>query len=648
MSEGRAIPFIILDSKEEQFIVAPEATAFLETVKGPVSVLAVVGPYRTGKSFVLNQVIGRKGAFQTGSTVNACTKGIWIWSEPITYTAEDGIERQLLLLDTEGLGAFDQSKTHDTRIFSLAVLLASYLVFNTMGTIDENAIEQLSFVANLTKHIHLTAKDAARAQSATQAGGDEDDELDERAFDQYADIFPRFLWLVRDFCLELVDESGRSITPKEYLEHALTERPGVSMKVMQRNNIRRCLKLFFRMRDCEVIIRPVNNEEELRHVDMLPEDKLRPEFMAQMNNVRSMLFKRTFAKTLYGNSISGSAFLGLSQAYVDAINSGAVPTLSTAWDSVREKECQKAAASAYEVYKKELEGARDSLPLSMDELKKLHRGAKEQALKVYRAGAIGGEAGQYGTELHDKMNHVRLAIIAENEERSREKCTVLLRDGFSRLDEKVESHQYSDVASLLADWTRVQDEYNSRNDLGPCQLIVLGEYTLTKVQDAVSRLSTYFASQFEKERQALKEKIHDMERQAMEAKMEFQRQANEAEVKLTKLETQTSFLERESVALKERMETTLKEKAVLEDRESQLRKDLDRARNDMDDMRVKKDKREAELNEEVARLKQELSRVKQDDETIQQQLKAKESELKTAHTELQQAKSKKQGGCLVM
>jgi len=32
---------------------------------------------------------------------------------------------------------------------------------------------------------------------------------------------PKFIWLLRDFVLEIQDRSGRKISPKEYLENAL-------------------------------------------------------------------------------------------------------------------------------------------------------------------------------------------------------------------------------------------------------------------------------------------------------------------------------------------------------------------------------------------------------------------------------------------
>ena len=61
----------------------------------------------------------------------------------------------MLVIDTEGLGALDEDSNHDVRIFSLAILISSYFIYNSVGSIDENALSNLSLVINLTKHIHL-------------------------------------------------------------------------------------------------------------------------------------------------------------------------------------------------------------------------------------------------------------------------------------------------------------------------------------------------------------------------------------------------------------------------------------------------------------------------------------------------------------
>jgi hypothetical protein len=61
----------------------------------------------------------------------------------------------MIVVDTEGLGAYDEDENHDAKIFLLALLLSSLLIYNSVGTIDENALNSLSLVINLSKKIQL-------------------------------------------------------------------------------------------------------------------------------------------------------------------------------------------------------------------------------------------------------------------------------------------------------------------------------------------------------------------------------------------------------------------------------------------------------------------------------------------------------------
>jgi Guanylate-binding protein, N-terminal domain len=61
------------------------------------------------------------------------------------------------MLDTEGIDAWDQTGTYSVQIFSLAVLLSSLFVYNQMGGIDEAAVDRLSLVTEMTKHIRVQA-----------------------------------------------------------------------------------------------------------------------------------------------------------------------------------------------------------------------------------------------------------------------------------------------------------------------------------------------------------------------------------------------------------------------------------------------------------------------------------------------------------
>ena len=75
-----------------------------------------------------------------------------MWNRALE-TEHEGEKLKLLVIDSEGIGAFDEDQNHDTKIFLFALLLSSYFIFNSMGTIDENAIQNLSLIINLSKQL---------------------------------------------------------------------------------------------------------------------------------------------------------------------------------------------------------------------------------------------------------------------------------------------------------------------------------------------------------------------------------------------------------------------------------------------------------------------------------------------------------------
>ncbi len=84
--------------------------------------------------------------------MNSCTQGLWIWGNPIFIKERN---MHLIFIDTEGSGSVDRSTSYDAKLFALIVLLSSYLVYNSMGVIDETAITNLSLASHLTKNIAM-------------------------------------------------------------------------------------------------------------------------------------------------------------------------------------------------------------------------------------------------------------------------------------------------------------------------------------------------------------------------------------------------------------------------------------------------------------------------------------------------------------
>lgn len=60
-------------------------------------------------------------------------------------------------------------------------------------------------------------------------------------------------------------------------------------------------------------------------------DKLRPEFKTGLDALTKFVFERTRPKQLGATVMTGPILVGITDAYLNALNNGAVPTISSSW-----------------------------------------------------------------------------------------------------------------------------------------------------------------------------------------------------------------------------------------------------------------------------------------------------------------------------
>ncbi|GMH32246.1 hypothetical protein BSKO_00080 [Bryopsis sp. KO-2023] len=360
------LELIRYDAASQTFSLGEEALAVLRSIEGPVGVVTVCGRAREGKSFVLNQLLGRNNGFHVASTHRPCTKGLWMWSHPVKRTAPDGRDYHLVLLDTEGIDAFDQTGQYSTQICSLAVLLSSFFIYNQMGGIDESSLDRLSLVTEVTKRVRVRA---------------------EGSNDDLKEFTPSFMWLLRDFYLDLV-EDDREITAGDYLEVVLRPLVGSGPMIEAKNQIRESIKSLFPDRDCATLVRPVNDERDLKKLCTLPPENLREEFTKGINQFTERVFMKAQPKKIGSQVLTGSMLTALAEGYVNAINEGAVPTIATAWQVVAETECRYAAERAEATYISEFNMEIDP---EENEMKAENQRSLDSARRVFAKFAVGDE-----------------------------------------------------------------------------------------------------------------------------------------------------------------------------------------------------------------------------------------------------------------
>ncbi|XP_067317268.1 guanylate-binding protein 1-like [Anolis sagrei] len=424
---GMPKPICLIQNQQGRLSTCPEALEVLQCIRQPVVVVAIVGLYRTGKSYLMNCLAGKRTGFPLGSTVQANTKGIWMWCVP--YPNRN--DQTLVLLDTEGLGDVEKGNTqNDAWIFALAVLLSSTLVYNSMGTIDQDAMDKLHYVTELTERIK------AKASPGDSAGGGLEDST------EYLRFFPSFVWTLRDFTLQL-ELDGRPITEDEYLENGLKLKKGDTPDVRLFNLPRKCIRFFFPTRKCFIFDRPTSRKN-LHRLEQMEESELEPDFVEQANRFCNYIYRTSKEKTVPGGHVvTGHLLAKLVETYVETISSGKVPCLESAVLALAEMENAAAVEEAVACYGKLME-QRLSLPTeSVPELLGVHAGCEKEALQVFMARAFKDDERRFQLKFMKTMDDRKEEYCRKNEQESTKRCQALLATLCVELEEKVRSGVYS-------------------------------------------------------------------------------------------------------------------------------------------------------------------------------------------------------------
>lgn len=418
-------PICLVENNNEQLSVNQKAIEILGKISQPVVVVAIVGLYRTGKSYLMNRLAGQNHGFPLGSTVQSETKGIWMWCVPHPSKRN----HTLVLLDTEGLGDVEKGDPkNDSWIFALAVLLCSSFVYNSMSTINHQALEQLHYVTELTELI--------RAKSSPRP-----DEVQDST--EFVSFFPDFIWTVRDFTLELKLD-GHPITEDEYLENALKLIPGKNPKVQASNLPRECIRLFFPKRKCFVFDRPINDKALLADIENVSENELDSKFQEQINKFCSHIFTHARPKTLReGIMVTGNRLRTLVVTYVDTINTGAVPCLENAVRTLAQLENSVAMQKAADHYSEQMA---EKLKLPTDTLQELldvHTACEREAIAVFMEHSFKDENQEFQKNLVEIIKDKKEDFILQNEEESVNYCQAKLDQLSTVLTESISAGTFS-------------------------------------------------------------------------------------------------------------------------------------------------------------------------------------------------------------
>eukprot|EP01041_Mallomonas_annulata_P004452 gene4452-8871_t len=480
----QALPFIeILD--DNSFVVNPEASSLLRAIDNRISVVCSIGAPHSGKSALLNFLHNGKSGFKIGdpSTGSHCTRGIWMW---ISNTKSKGRDVTLITLDTEGLFAQSKEGTHDAKIFSLAILFSTTLIYNCLpGALDDNSVACLALMNKLPEIIR------------NLPGTGHSLEFDENIFRK---LTPSFCWLLRDFERSLVDSTGLEVTPLQYMEEFLQSRSGYDRKSLESTRLKKILTTLFPDRMCKVLARPLFDEVSIKHIERCPAEMLRAEFLANLEDFQNYVFSSLEMKSHEGKHISGAVFSEFAHHCVKAINSTGAIQLKEAWNAVAKSESENAVEQSIRLYLSKLSAA--ATGIDADVFERCHDNAMVESMAVFEKSSVGEHGEEMRNVLRGRIFEERKRLYAINYQASATASDQLARELFHTMlrpqlyPDSGPSPYEADPQALKDDWHRMADVYYAKS-LGPAQKNVFGDMSYTRMTEAVTALTRHMRDRYE-------------------------------------------------------------------------------------------------------------------------------------------------------
>ncbi|KAG1347695.1 putative guanylate-binding protein 4 [Cocos nucifera] len=374
----RAFPIVEPDPGHTKLHLAREGLEAIERITTPIAAVAVIGPYRSGKSFLLNQLLSLQcdEGFGVGHMRDTKTKGIWVWGSPVELVI-DGTKVSVLYLDTEGFESVGKSNVYDDRIFALATVMSSVLIYNLPETIREADISRLSFAVEIAEEFY--------GRSVSKS-----------VFD---------------------DTEGKSV--QEMVNEALQQVPNNNgdKNINQVNQIRESLAI---MGDNSTAFSLPQPHLQRTKLCELKDSELDPMYVKKKEQLKQLVASIIRPKIVQGKPLNGKEFVSFLKQILEALNQGEIPStgsLVEVFNKVILERCLKLYGQRMDKF---------GLPVPVDKLQQAHDESKKEARKLFDEQHFGRHhAEQSVLKLEDEMEKVYRNILLANEYQSSKLCEAL-------------------------------------------------------------------------------------------------------------------------------------------------------------------------------------------------------------------------------
>ena len=435
-------PINLIEFNRNNFILNEKALDILYSIKEDLVIVSIIGKARTGKSYLMNLLLNNQkikypgSGFEISSRLNSCTRGIWLWDTP---RQKPNSSSKIIFIDSEGTNSVDLStKTYDSKIFALIVLISSLFIYNTNGNIDEKSISELALAAHLSNIV------------ASNTIEDKDLIINELA--------PKFIWVLRDFILDKIDpDTGEEISSDDYLELCLRNKIA-NKNSMENNLIRENIIKYFKDRECFTLPRPVDQEEDLHKLNEIPFSELKPNFREEFLNLKRNIYENSKVKKFGNKKINGPILVELLKSFINSLNSKIIPNINTAFDNLIINEIEKSYENSIKLWKENYCKIKEEFSSNIKDLYDI----KYFIMNEYNTVMNENKEIKYNKQYFEAFNNNKNKLENEINDDIKKVETINCSKKINKLNEILNKYKSIDYCSKL-DYNNLESSENNKN-----------------------------------------------------------------------------------------------------------------------------------------------------------------------------------------
>ena len=311
----------LIEFRRDKLVLNEEAIKIIQNIKEDLIIVFIFGKERTGKTFLMNLLINPEDNKKSqikfpkisnknilGSQMNLNSlfdnkKGVYFWTSPLN---KENSKEKILFIDTQGLNTNISENDLEYKLLTLILIISSLFIYNTIGDIDSNSLNNLQLIMHLNDLINFAQKNI-----------DKDEMISE--------LCPKFIWTLRDFDLEKYKKINK--IRDAYLEECLNDDRFKGKNNDEINMINKSLGKYFKKRECVIMPCPVEDEKELANLRKMNLHELNSDFQNEFEVLKKKVYESSEAKSLYGKKITGPFLVNLLQLFITEINNDNIPNI---------------------------------------------------------------------------------------------------------------------------------------------------------------------------------------------------------------------------------------------------------------------------------------------------------------------------------